>query len=213
MKRSARRISPSSKAERPSVFCALLETWAQRSSERVGVWVSLSSLRDQASRASSQMRSLPGAASRRASLARLRGSSGRLAPSAPLARRRGVSSALLSVEEKKASRWSHSRRKRRGRRATQRPSGESRRGESGRPPPARTGSSSLSETLCQGEATSAPPGLLNLGRTCSFNALLQALAATRTFSTLYGGNCLCPPPRRGTTSSLVPPSLLDPTLA
>ncbi|CBZ55350.1 putative ubiquitin carboxyl-terminal hydrolase domain-containing protein [Neospora caninum Liverpool] len=31
-----------------------------------------------------------------------------------------------------------------------------------------------------------PPGLLNLGKTCSFNVLLQALAATRTFSTVYG---------------------------
>ena len=30
-----------------------------------------------------------------------------------------------------------------------------------------------------------PPGLVNLGRTCCFNVLLQALAATRTFSTLY----------------------------
>lgn len=39
---------------------------------------------------------------------------------------------------------------------------------------------------CDCERT-PPPGLLNLGKTCSFNVLLQALAATRTFSGLYGG--------------------------
>ncbi|KFH18380.1 ubiquitin carboxyl-terminal hydrolase [Toxoplasma gondii MAS] len=41
------------------------------------------------------------------------------------------------------------------------------------------------ESMCACER--APPGLLNLGKTCSFNVLLQALASTRTFSNLYGG--------------------------
>ncbi|KEP65911.1 UNVERIFIED_CONTAM: ubiquitin carboxyl-terminal hydrolase [Hammondia hammondi] len=41
------------------------------------------------------------------------------------------------------------------------------------------------ESTCACER--APPGLLNLGKTCSFNVLLQALASTRTFSNLYGG--------------------------
>ncbi|OEH80489.1 ubiquitin carboxyl-terminal hydrolase domain-containing protein [Cyclospora cayetanensis] len=42
-----------------------------------------------------------------------------------------------------------------------------------------------STCLCSCRGPQPPPGLLNLGRTCSFNVLLQALAATRTFSTLY----------------------------
>ncbi|KAL8440435.1 hypothetical protein Efla_005577 [Eimeria flavescens] len=58
-----------------------------------------------------------------------------------------------------------------------------------------------------------PPGLVNLGRTCSFNVLLQALAATRTFSTLYSSCDLEGGPPGGAPSSPVQPAAAAPGAA